>query len=1089
MTEVNVANQLEQIEANIMSGLKDFQKATVNRIDQLYRSGQMRVLVSDEVGLGKTLIARGTIAKLAKMRKEAGDKLVKVVYVCSNASIAEQNLNKLRITSELQTESTGGSRLSMQHLNIFMQENDSELLDRYIQLIPLTPDTSFRMTSGAGTVSERALMFAILRRVPELKPHIKALEVAMKDRASVDWDRWAKAWYEAEVKKCDKLSSGRYLAYMTDKVSKELHTAVDDESTLLELTLDMCSKIKKSGYEKSNNNYTISKLRFLFAKISLDKLESDLVIMDEFQRFKYLINSDARNETGMLANKFFNSDNVRILLLSATPYKMYSTLEEIDDEPDSEHYKEFLNVMDFLNTSDDEKKNFETVWSNYSMHLKELTKGNTTFLSAKNAAEDAMYQHICRTERISAKENADIIDDKDVHIPLNVLEQDIKSYLQVQKLLEEIGAPFNVPVDYIKSTPYLMSFMRDYQLKKYLEKYFRERPDEINKINKDSFWLKRKNLDRYDKIPNGNARLDRVMEHTFRGNAELLLWVPPSKPYYAPQGVFKNAPAFSKTLIFSSWEMVPRMIAGLLSYESERKTVGKLAKANEAKEAHYFYTGEKRYPSARLNFSVSNGTPNAMTLFCLMYPSQFLTRCYNPVEYLNSGADLKDIEKDIKRKIAEKLDKFAAPATGTQDKRWYYLAPLLLDGAGYVTTWLGSGEALTSFEDEDENTKRQKGFLTHLQTLKKLYSETNCAKVCTLGKKPDDLLDVLADMAIASPAIAINRTYQSYCNRGASFPNYLPSQIAKIFINRMNTAESTAAIELACGKKSEDAHWQNLLTYCKHGNIQSMFDEYAHLITNGLNADDSLINNLHYSIATSMDVRTTIYTIDTFNAFKARANEKKEKPAAVRSHFAVAFTKGDGKEKDADRKKSVRNSFNSPFRPFVLASTSIGQEGLDFHNYCRRIVHWNLPSNPIDLEQREGRINRFECLAIRQNIAKRYGNITFKKNVWNEMFSEAEKTENGGKGSDLIPYWGLTEQEDMVKIERIVPMYPFSRDGVAYERLIKILSLYRLTLGQARQEELLEYIFQNCDNADDMKKLFINLSPYYKNAEKNFHVT
>ena len=37
----------------------------------------------------------------------------------------------------------------------------------------------------------------------------------------------------------------------------------------------------------------------------------------------------------------------------------------------------------------------------------------------------------------------------------------------------------------------------------------------------------------------------------------------------------------------------------------------------------------------------------------------------------------------------------------------------------------------------------------------------------------------------------------------------------------------------------------------------------------------------------------------------------------------------------------------------MLASTSIGQEGLDFHNYCRRIVHWNLPSNPIDLEQRE----------------------------------------------------------------------------------------------------------------------------------------
>lgn len=1083
MADVNVINQIEKIENTVISGLKDFQKATVTRIDQLYRAGQMRVLVSDEVGLGKTLIARGTIAKLAKLQKEVGDNLVKVVYICSNASIAEQNLNKLRITSELRTERTGSSRLSMQHLNIFKQENDADLLSRYIQLIPLTPDTSFRMTNGAGTYPERALMFAILKRLPELSQYTKALESAMKDGASSGWDGWAKNWYETEVLECDKLSGGKYLSYMLDKLSEELKEPAEENVTYLDLVVGMCKTIEKYGYKKQNNNYVIGKLRVLFAKISLDKLEPDLVIMDEFQRFKYLINSDPESETGMLANKFFNSDKVRMLLLSATPYKMYSTLEEIDETQVDEHYSEFFDVMDFLNITEKEKNEFKSVWSNYSVRLKELTDGDTTILSAKKAAEDAMYQHICRTERVSATENADIIDDKDVNVPLSVMEQDIKSYLQAQKLLEEVGASFNVPVDYIKSTPYLMSFMRDYQLKRYLEKYFKERPEEINKINKDSFWLKRRTIDKYEKIPNNNARLDRVMAHTFKDNAELLLWVPPSKPYYAPQGVFKNVPAFSKTLIFSSWEMVPRMIAGLLSYEAERKTVGKLAKANEAKEAHYFYTGERRYPSARLNFSVSNGTPNAMTLFCLMYPSQFLTRCYDPIEYLNAGASLKEIEKDIKSKIAEKLDKYTAPTSGTQDKRWYYLAPLLLDGAGYVTTWLNSGEALASFDEEEGKSKRQKGFLTHLQTLRELYLETNYGKICTLGKKPDDLLDVLADMAIASPAITINRTYQSYCKRGTTFPSYLPSQIAKIFINRMNTAESTATVELACGKKSEDAHWENLLTYCKQGNIQAMFDEYAHLITNSLDADNNLVDNLHYTIASSMDVRTTIYTIDTFNAFKARANGTKEKPTAIRSHFAVAFTKGDGKEKDADRKKSVRNSFNSPFRPFVLASTSIGQEGLDFHNYCRRIVHWNLPSNPIDLEQREGRINRFECLAIRQNISKRYGDIKFKENVWKEMFDVAAKEENGGNGSDLIPFWGLTKRDDMVKIERIVPMYPFSRDELAYERLIKILSLYRLTLGQARQEELLEYIFQNCADVDEMKKLFINLSPYYKNAD------
>ena len=168
---IDVANKLDEIEGRIMSGLKDFQQATVNRIDELYRSGQMRVLVSDEVGLGKTLIAKGTIAKLAKMQKASGDKLVKVVDICSNSAIAGQNLDKLRISNEVRTEATSSSRLSMQHLNIFMQESDEQLLKQYVQLIPLTPDTSFRMTGGAGTVDERALMFALLRRIPELESY------------------------------------------------------------------------------------------------------------------------------------------------------------------------------------------------------------------------------------------------------------------------------------------------------------------------------------------------------------------------------------------------------------------------------------------------------------------------------------------------------------------------------------------------------------------------------------------------------------------------------------------------------------------------------------------------------------------------------------------------------------------------------------------------------------------------------------------------------------------------------------------------------------------------------------------------------
>lgn len=1075
----DVASNIDEIHDRVMCGLKDFQEATVNRIDELYESGQKRVLVSDEVGLGKTLIAKGTIAKLARRLKAKEQALMKVVYICSNSAIAGQNLEKLMISNEVRKEATNSSRLSMQHLNIFVQEHNLELKKQFIQLIPLTPDTSFRMTNGAGTVDERALMFALLRRIPELEPHLRQLEVAMRDWAYKAWE-WYRDEYEKNVKNCDADSGGKYLRYMRGHMDRELNVRRSNGKTYLEELIELCGRIMHSGNRRVNGNYIIGKLRVMFAQISLDRLEPDLVIMDEFQRFKYLISADADTETGMLASKFFNAESVRMLLLSATPYKMYSTLEELE-EGEEDHFKEFMDVVDFLNVTDEAKECFQTIWHNYSVNLKELTSGDMTVLAAKQAAEDALYDHICRTERISATESADMIDAGEIKTPVQVMESDIKAYLQAQTLLEDIHLPYNVPVDYIKSCPYLLSFAQDYKIKKDIERYFSRNLEDLSRLKREWLWLGRESFEKYPPIDPGNARLARVMDHVFKNNAENLLWVPPSRPYYQMSGAFENAAHFSKTLIFSSWEMVPRMLSCLLSYEAERRTIGVLAKEMKNREGRYFHKGNKRFPIAKLNFALNKNEPRAMTLFCLMYPSKFLAECYDPIDCMNKGLTIKEIEAEIKEKLKARLMRYHAPQSGNPDNRWYYLFPLVLDGAGYVQTWLDSDERLSLYDDEDETTKKQKGFLRHLEKLRELYRETKYGTTLDLGKMPEDLLDVLTAMTIASPAVCAYRMYRQYAG-SSSVPSYMPSQIAKVFINWMNRPESTAVIEICFGQ-SEDAHWKNVLRYCKDGNLQAVFDEYGHMLASGQDRGEACLSRLHHSMIEAMSLKATPYKVDTLANFKLRMNEEKEEDVNIRTHFAVSFKKGIG-EKDADRKRSVRNSFNSPFRPFVLASTSIGQEGLDFHNYCRRIVHWNLPSNPIDLEQREGRINRFECLAIRQNVADRYGKITFSEDIWKEMFDEAQRREKTDGCSDLIPYWGLEEQEGMVRIERIVPMYPFSRDVAAYERLIKILSLYRLTLGQPRQEELLEYMFSNFEDTQDFRDMFINLSPFYKGKKE-----
>lgn len=364
----------------------------------------------------------------------------------------------------------------------------------------------------------------------------------------------------------------------------------------------------------------------------------------------------------------------------------------------------------------------------------------------------------------------------------------------------------------------------------------------------------------------------------------------------------------------------------------------------------------------------------------------------------------------------------------------------------------------------------------------KLRSYLDAPEEIHLGRKPENLLETLVNMVLGSPAICIYRSNGRSTARATS--------LAKVFVNNFNLSESTAIIDLAYGRcRDDNSHWQNVLKYCKDGCFQAMIDEYIHMLkeTAGFQSDGNQYQIVHDMMMDSLKIHTATYIADTYPDFKKRINgaDRKSDGCRIRSSYAVGFTKDAGdNSKVVMRKENIRNAFNSPMRPFVLATTSIGQEGLDFHNYCRVIMHWNLPSNPIDLEQREGRINRFKCLAIRQNVADKYGKadgITFKRDIWTEMF-EAAKAEKQNDQSELVPFWCFGKNQS-VKIERLVPMYPMSKDEVNYERLIKILSLYRLTLGQARQEELLEYLFKEFKDTSGLKKLFIDLSPFSKGKE------
>ena len=342
-------------------------------------------------------------------------------------------------------------------------------------------------------------------------------------------------------------------------------------------------------------------------------------------------------------------------------------------------------------------------------------------------------------------------------------------------------------------------------------------------------------------------------------------------------------------------------------------------------------------------------------------------------------------------------------------------------------------------------------------------------------KQLDGLCDRLADQCLGSPAICIFRSLtKTYGNKTAQ---YLKSafSVGMGFNTLFNKTESIAIVNEF--ENSNNYH-QNVLQYCIAGNIQSMLDEFVYQLKDSGGKDNpSDCAEFIRDILTVNPGTVEVKSIETLDDTQSKRGFN------VRTHYAIPFGLGSASElKNGARQIKVREAFNSPFRPFVLTSTSIGQEGLDFHYYCSKLIHWNLPSNPIDLEQREGRIKRFKGLNIRRIIANKYIELydenPTNSNIWDGLFRLAEENKPHDK-CDLIPFWYLQGAEEQ-NIVTIIPIYQYSKDFDKLNYIKSVLGNYRLTFGQPRQEELihtLKSLMLDNETREWLKSLTINLAP------------
>ena len=1064
--------------AAALLGLKDFQRQSVDYVfERLYGEGSTRrFLVADEVGLGKTMIARGVIARTIQHLRATVPR-IDVVYICSNGDIARQNINRLKVAGE---HVAMASRLTLLPTRV----KELKKTTSGVNFISFTPATSFDVQGGLGQVEERLLIYAMLRRAWDLGAGVASMNVLQGNVSDAEKFRArALAYDDASIAE----ESIADFAKALDARSAQAKAAnLPDLKSRFEAlrAVYATARSSPSREERLERARVVGELRTALASSCIRALEPDLVILDEFQRFTHLL--DGEDEASLLARTLFDWQDVRVLMLSATPYKMYTAADEAGGE---EHYRDFARTLRFLEGGRLDGNRLENMLAQYRSALFAVDEvgGEDRLVGARRALEDRLRRVMVRTERLAST--------PDRNGMLKAVEQaapqlrttDVQDYLALQAVARTLEEPDLL--EYWKSSPFLFNFMdADYKVKRELDAAIDD-PETRGGVARalsasPTALLQWNQVERYQAIEAGNGRLRALLADTVDRGAHRLLWIPPALPYYGLGGPFADPAlsSFTKRLVFSSWRVVPRVIAAMLSYEAERRMIGRTGEAQNTPEAR-----KRRAPLLRFARS-REGRLTGMPVLAMMYPSVYLARACDPARLAaeravetsaeSASMALDEVRDIVKMQIEVGLRRLPVNVVteGPVDERWYWAAPLVLDRAlepAATKSWFAQQHLAAAWSgDETEVTDPMSGddadvWQAHVEVAREFALEHGEP----LGRMPDDLVDVLADLAIGAPGVTMLRSMLrvvglrggSLSDEGGKRVRNGAAKAASGFRALFNQPEVMSLLRGDAGDGDELPYWRRMLTYCVEGCLQSVLDEYAHVLRDhlGLRVGEAgdRVHEIAEQICEALALRTANIAVDDLGMSDAGRTLRPVK-RRMRCHFALRF--GDERNDTgevATRADSVRKAFNSPFWPFVVATTSVGQEGLDFHTYCHAVVHWNVPSNPVDLEQREGRVHRYKGHAVRKNVALVHaaaGTDGATADPWETMFEKAREGRAEG-ATDIVPYW-VYPVEGGAKIERHVPAFSLSREVGQMAALVSSLAVYRMVFGQPRQDDLVRYL-------------------------------
>jgi hypothetical protein len=1069
----------------VLSGLKPFQRRSVDYVfDRLYGADATpRFLLADEVGLGKTLVAKGVIARAIDRLWDKADR-IDIVYICSNHDIARQNINRLNLTGK--KDFALASRITL----LPISRESGQLREQKLNFVSFTPGTSFDLKSSLGVSTERALIYHLL----------------------------AEPWNLSGAGPCNVLQGG----CTADNFRNRLDRFSDDYTIdlgMTELFLTLLKKDRKlrnrffalcDHYHRADANVSpeisqqrsnlVGDLRATLARACLHALKPDLIILDEFQRFKHLLVESPDSEASQLAHDLFRySDqhsDTRVLMLSATPYKMYTMGHELADD---DHYADFLDTVRFLFGDPAKTKEMEDLLKEYRRLLYRLGQDDMQqIMTVRQKLERCLRGVMCRTERLAVTaDRSGML--KEIHSTATLESADVESYVALQGVARVLD--HHDTIEYWKSSPYLLSFMEHYSLKQNLKDRAKE-PEVVAAFkaaaDRPGVLLPWASVESFKPINPRNPRLRELIRDTVDCGAWQALWMPPSIPYYNLTGAFADLAMtrFTKRLVFSSWQVVPKAIATLVSYEAERRMI-------TSHDPQARNTPEARKARRRLlNFASSKGRLTGMPVLGLLYPCFFLAQRFDPLRYMcerpaGSRLETADVLGLIEMDVAEAIKAIVkdAPTSGPEDEAWYWAAPILLDeeadpnaaqrwwaDESLATNWLGAeeDEEETDYDSDEDVIVGGAGWRKHVAEASKMLTDRHKR----LGRPPKDLAEVVAQLALAGPAVTALRAIARITGGLDKATDPLRRHMAgKVAFGLRALFNAPEVIALIRGQNGAEPYWHRALEYCVAGCLQAVLDEYVHVLRESLGDAEvepaKVATDVGNEVAAALNLQVANPGVDRISVDEGNGRLTFENQG-LRAWFAMRF----GDEKDAEgrvsRADQVRKAFNSPFWPFVLATTSVGQEGLDFHTYCHAVMHWNLPANPVDMEQREGRVHRYKGHAVRRNVARRHAaELTNDPHgdPWSHLFELARKDSDDPSG--LTPFWVYTA-EDGATIDRHVPALPLSREANQLPALRNSLAVYRMVFGQPRQDDLVEFLLRQLPPgtlASRLDQLRIDLTP------------